>query len=111
MSRLSTVPSSRHQWTDKAKQRGDRARYQRQPRARISAERDRVTQALTEAQGRRRQLEAHRQGLVALPKVDVVWRALPLFFVVRIGFRAVSRVLHLLALALGIQKAPCPQTI
>ena len=29
----------------------------------------------------------------------------------RIGFRAVSRVLSLLACALGIQKAPCPQTI
>ena len=29
----------------------------------------------------------------------------------RIGFRAVSRVLSLLALALGIKKAPCPQTI
>jgi len=31
--------------------------------------------------------------------------------VTRIGFRAVSRVLSLLALALGIKKAPCPQTI
>ena len=29
----------------------------------------------------------------------------------RIGFRAVSRVLSLLAVALGIQKAPCPQTV
>jgi hypothetical protein len=31
--------------------------------------------------------------------------------VARIGFRAVSRVLSLRALALGIQKAPCPQTV
>jgi hypothetical protein len=31
--------------------------------------------------------------------------------VARIGFRAVSRVLSLLALALGIHNAPCPQTI
>jgi hypothetical protein len=60
---------------------------------------------------RLRQREAHMQGLVALPKVDVVWMALQLFLVVRIGFRAVSRVLSLLALALGIHKAPCPQTI
>src|SRR2546426_917424 len=44
-------------------------------------------------------------------KVDVVWMALQLFLVVRIGFRAVSRVLSLLAPALGIHKAPCPQTI
>jgi hypothetical protein len=111
MSQLSKVTYSRHQWKDKAKQRGDRERYQRKQRARISAERDRVTKALKEAQARLRQLEAHMQGLVALPKVDVVWMALQLFLVVRIGFRAVSRVLSLLALALGIHKAPCPQTI
>ncbi len=111
MSQLSKVTYSRHQWKDKAKQRGDRERYQRKQLARISAERDRVTKALKEAQARLRQLEAHMQGLVALPKVDVVWMALQLFVVVRIGFRAVSRVLSLLALALGIHKAPCPQTI
>jgi len=111
MSQLSKVTDSRHQWKDKAKQRGDRERYQRKQLARISAERDRVTKALKEAQVRLHQLEAHMQGLVALPKVDVVWMALQLFLVVRIGFRAVSRVLSLLALALGIQKAPCPQTI
>jgi len=111
MSQLSKVTYSRHQWKDKAKQRGDRERYQRKQLARISAERDRVTTALKEAQVRLRQLEAHMQGLVALPKVDVVWMALQLFLVVRIGFRAVSRVLSLLALALGIHKAPCPQTI
>ena len=111
MSQRSKVTYSRHQWKDKAKQRGDRERYQRKQLARISAERDRVTKALKEAQGRLRQLEAHMQGLVALPKVDVVWMALQLFLVVRIGFRAVSRVLSLLALALGIHTAPCPQTI
>ncbi len=111
MSQLSKVTYSRHQWKDKAKQRGDRERYQRKQLARISAERDRVTKALKEAQARLRQLEAHMQGLVALPKVDVVWMALQLFLVVRIGFRAVSRVLSLLALALGIHQAPCPQTI
>jgi hypothetical protein len=58
-----------------------------------------------------RQLEAQLQGLVALPKVDLVCLALQLFLVARIGFRAVSRVLSLLALALGIKKAPCPQTV
>src|SRR5438876_8649110 len=42
---------------------------------------------------------------------SVVLLALQLFCVARIGFRAVSRVLSLLAWALGIKKAPCPQTI
>jgi hypothetical protein len=118
MSQLSKVKHSRQQWKHKAKQRGDRERAQRKQHARITAERDHVTKALTAAQARlqqleaqRRQLEAQRQKPVAQPKVDLVLLALQLFLVARIGFRAVSRVLSLLAWALGIQKAPCPQTI
>lgn len=111
MSQLSKVKHSRNQWKHKAKQRGDRDRYQRKQLARISAERDRATKALKAALTRLRQLEAQMQRLVTLPKVDVVWLALQLFLVARIGFRAVSRVLSLLALALGINKAPCPQTV
>ena len=111
MSQLSKVKHSRNQWKHKAKQRGDRDRDQRQQLARISAERDRATKALKAALTRLRQLEAQMQRLVTLPKVDVVWLALQLFLVAHIGFRAVSRVLSLLALALGINKAPCPQTV
>jgi len=118
MSQLSKVKYSRQQWKHKAKQRADRERYQRKQTARISAERDRTTQALKAAQARLQQLEAqlrqleaqlHRQ--VSLPKVEVVLVSLHLFLVARIGFRAVSRVLSLLAWALGIKKAPCPQTV
>ena len=58
-----------------------------------------------------RQLEAQLHRPVARPKVDLVLLALQLFLVARIGFRAVSRVLSLLAWALGIKKAPCPQTV
>ena len=111
MSQLSKVKSSRNQWKHKATQRGDRTRYQRKQIARISAERDRVTTALKEAQARLRQLEAHLHGLTTLPKVDLVWLALQLFLVARISFRAVSRALSLLAWALDIKKAPCPQTV
>src|SRR5438093_459713 len=96
MSQLSKVKHSREPWKHKATQRG---------------ERNRTTQALKAAQARLRQLESQLQELVALPKVEVVFLALQLFFVARIGFRAVSRVLSLLAWALGIKKAPCPQTI
>jgi hypothetical protein len=118
MSQLSKVKHSRNQWKHKAKQRGDRERYQRKQHARISAERDRVTQALKAAQARLqqleaqlRQLEAQLQRPVPRPKVDVVLLTLQLFLVVRISFRAVSRVLSLLAWALGIKKAPGPQTV
>jgi hypothetical protein len=118
MSQLSKVTDSRHQWKHKAKQRADRERYQRKQTARISAERDRTTQALQAAQARLqqleaqlRQLEAQLQRQVSPPKVEVVLVSLHLFLVARIGFRAVSRVLSLLAWALGIKKAPCPQTV
>jgi hypothetical protein len=111
MSQLSKVKHSRHQWKHKATQRGDHNRYQRKQMARLTAERNRATQALKAAQARLRQLESQPQDLVPRPKVEVIFLALQLFFVARIGFRAVSRVLSLLAWALGIKSAPCPQTI
>src|SRR4030095_2536438 len=111
MSQLSKAKLSRDQWKHKATQRGDHNRYQRKQIARLTVERNRATTALKAAQARLRQLGSHPQELAALPKGDVVFLALHLFFVARIGFRAVSRVLSLLAWALGIKKAPCPQTI
>ena len=111
MSPLSKMQHSRDQWKYKAKQRGERERYQRKQNARLKAERDQATTALKATQARLRQLEAHRHGLATVPKVDVIHVALQLFLEARIGFRAVSRVLTLLALALGIKKAPCPQTL
>jgi hypothetical protein len=111
MSQLSKVRQSRTQWKHKATQRADQNRYQRKQLARLKDERDRATNALKAAQARLRQLDSKSQALAVRPKVDVVFLALQLFFVARISFRAVSRVLSLLAWALGIKKAPCPQTI
>lgn len=111
MSQLAKVRHSRTQWKHKATQRADANRYWRKQLARVKHERDRTTTALKETQARLRHLEAQSQGLAVPHKVDLVFLALQLFLVARIGFRAVSRVLSLLAVALGIQKAPCPQTI
>lgn len=111
MSQLSKVRHSRQQWKHKATQRAEHNRYWRKQLARVTHERDRATTALKEAQARLRQLEPQSQGLAIQHKVDLVWLALQLFLVARLGFRAVSRVLSLLAVALGSQKAPCPQTI
>jgi hypothetical protein len=111
MSQLSKMQHSRDQWKHKAKQRGDHNRYQRKQIARLRAERNRATKALKETQAQLRQLEAGRHAVATRPKVDVVYLALQLFFVARLGFRAVCRVLSLLALPLGINKAPCPQTV
>ena len=111
MSPLSNMHHSRDQWKHKAKQRGKGERYERREKARLKAERDQITQALKASEARVRELETRLHGLATRPKVDVVHVALQLFLEARISFRAVARVLALLALALGIRKAPCAQTI
>ncbi len=111
MSQFSKVNHSRHQWKGKAMQRGDANRYLRKQLARVTAERDEAKRALKEAHVCLRQLESHVQAVAMRPKVDLVWLALRLFLEVRISFRAVSRVMTLLAPELGIKKAPCPQTV
>jgi hypothetical protein len=111
MSQQSKLSQSRQQWKRKAKERAEHNRYLRKELARIRHERDRSQHALKETQDRLRQYEAQAQGLVIHHKVDLVWLALRLFLEARISFRAVARVLGLLAEALGIKKVPCPQTL
>jgi hypothetical protein len=107
MSQQSKLKQSRHKWKQKAKERAEHNRYLRKELERIRQERDRAKQALKEANQQLRQQEARLTPL----KVHRVWLTLTLFAGARIGFRAVSRVLHVLADWLGIGKAPCPQTV
>jgi hypothetical protein len=111
MSQQSKLRQSRAQWKRKATERAEHNRYLRKELARIRQERDRSQQAHQETQDHLRQSAAQTAGLAVYPKVDMVWLALRLFLEVRISFRAVSRVLHLLAEGWGITKAPCPQTV
>jgi hypothetical protein len=111
MSQLSKVKHGRKQWKNKAVQRGDQNRYLRKELARVKAERDQAKLALKESQTRLRQLESPVYRVPVRPQVDVVWLALRLFLETRISFRAVCRVLTLLACALGIKRAPCPQSV
>lgn len=111
MSQLSKVKHGRNQWKAKAKQRSGDNRYLRKQLARVKAERDRAKQALKDTQMRLHQLESHAQTVAVRPKVDVVWLSLRLFLEVRISFRAVSRILHVLATDLGIERAPCAQSV
>jgi len=111
MSQLSKMRQSRNQWRAKAQTRGQGQRDQRKAHARLRLRYHQVTETLKATQARVRQLEAQLQALATRPKVEVVHLALQLFLEARISFRAVSRVLALLAGALGIRKAPCPQTI
>lgn len=111
MSQYSKMRQSREQWKTKAIKRGEGERYQRKLSARRQAKIEQQATALKAAEARIGELEAQLHELTSRPKVDVVHLALQLFLEARIGFRAVSRVLTLLALTLGIKKAPCPQTV
>jgi hypothetical protein len=111
MSQLSKMRQSRDQWKSKAQTRGQQQRDQRKAEVRLRARYAQVRETLKATEARVRQLEAQLQGLVTRPKVEVVHLALQLFLEARISFRAVSRVLTLLAGVLSIRKAPCPQTI
>lgn len=107
MSQQFKLKQSRQKWKQKAKERAEQNRYLRKELERIRQERDRAKQALKEAKQQLRQQEARPTHL----KVHRVWLTLTLFTGARISFRAVSRVLHVLADWLGIGKAPCPQTV
>jgi hypothetical protein len=111
MSQLSKMRHSRDQWKSKAKTRGQGQRDRRKAEARWQARYHQVCETLKATEARVRQLEVQLQGLVIRPKVESIHLALQLFLEARISFRAVSRVLALLAGTLGIRKAPCPQTI
>jgi len=111
MSQYSKMKQSREQWKAKAIKRGQGERDQRKQSARRQAKIAQKTKALSAAEARIGQVEAQLHDLTSRPKVDVVHLALQLFLEARIGFRAVSRVLTLLASVLGIKKAPCPQTV
>jgi len=110
-SQLSKVKHRRNQWQAKAKQRSDHHRSLRQQLARVKAERDQATQDLKETPTRLRQLESQAQAVAMRPKVDVVWLSLHLLLEARMRFRAVCRVLSLLAPELGIKRAPGVQTV
>jgi hypothetical protein len=107
MSQSSKLRHSRQQWKQKAKERAEQNRYLRKEIARLRHERDLAKEALKAAKTQLRQKEARPTTL----KAHRVWLALTLFAGARISFRAVSRVLHVLADRLGLGKAPCPQTV
>jgi hypothetical protein len=107
MSQQSKLRQSRQQWKHQATERADQNRYLRKELKRLRNERDRAKQALKEANRQLRQQEARPTPL----KAHRVWLTRTLFARAHISFRAVSRVLHVLADWLGIGKAPCPQTV
>lgn len=111
MSQLSKMTRSRNQWRGKTTQSRTDNRYLRREIARVKAQRDQFKRQLQATQRRLDEVEKQALCVATVPKVDAIWLALQLFLEVRISFRAVSRVLSLLAAWLGLAKAPCPQTV
>lgn len=107
MSKVAKLRKSRANWKQKAVDRGSTIRYQRKELRRLKRERDQYKQ-----QARQASVLNATHHMVPVPsKVDVVRFSLQLFLVVHLSFRAISRVLTLLAEPLGLKKAPCPQTV
>jgi hypothetical protein len=111
MNRVSQLERSRSGWKTKAVKRGSRERYLARENRRLKRERDHHQKVAKEALAMVAQLERHGTPPAVCAKVDLVYMALQLFLVARIGFRAVSRVLGIVGAHLGLVKAPCPQTI
>lgn len=110
MSIKSKLKKSRENWKEKAITRGKALLYQRKENHRVKKERDRYKKQARKAY---KQLEKERlkKALTVCDKEKLIYISLSLFLDARIGFRAVSRVIAVLADYLGVKKAPSPQTI
>jgi hypothetical protein len=105
MSPEARLKRSRNSWKHKAGERGQKLRYLRKELIRVKEERDLLKKELKETESRLCQVSGS-PGFVVEHKVDLVFLALQLFVMARIGFRAVSRVLGVVMGALGIKKSP-----
>jgi hypothetical protein len=111
MSSLQKIKQSRTRWQQKATSRADDNRYLRKELQRVKRERNHSKQRAAQAQA---QLKAqrHQPPLPAIHrKVALVFLALELLLLARSGFRAVCRVLAVVAPQVGLATAPCPQTL
>ncbi len=111
MSTYAKMRARRDNWKRKTADTKANLRYQTKEKRRIKSERDYYQEALRKANKELDELKRQKATLPARDKTSLVFLALQLFIVARIGFRAVSRVLAVLAPRLGLAKTPCPQTI
>lgn len=107
MSKVSKLKKSRDQWKDKAVNRGNENRNLRKRLKSVTNERDCLRKELKDAKENLKTCKAP----TIVNKPLTVFLAMQLIQVARIGFRAASRVLGVLAEYLGLKRAPCPQTI
>jgi len=111
MSTIYKLKKSRECWKEKSIERGDRVRYLTKENHRLKLQHKQDQKKLAELKARLDEEQKNHIPRLVKDKAALVFLALQLFLVARISFRAVSRVLSVLAPALGIQQAPSHQTI
>lgn len=111
MSRTSRFKKGREKWKGTAVQRGAEIRALRKEKKRLARERDKYKNRAREAEKKVKELESQLSRPFLGSKAVLVFVALLLFGVARLGFRAVSRTLGILSGFLGLDKAPCAQTV
>jgi len=111
MSRYNKMKKGRDKWKKAAVEARTDVRYWKKENKRIKKKRDQYKKAWRENKKELDELKRRNETLSVCDKTTVVFLTLQLFVVARIGFRAISRVLTVMAPQLGLAKAPCPQTI
>jgi len=111
MSTYAKMRVRRNSWRQKTGVVRAKLSYQLRENRRVKRERDQYKKNWRAAQQALDELKQHPSSQAVRSKSDLVFLALQLFLMARIGFRAVSRVLGVLAPYLGLSKRPCAQTI
>ncbi len=111
LSTYNKMRTRRDNWRAKAVTNKTALRYERKEKHRIKRERDTYKRELRQAKQQIEELKKHKTELSVNNKTSLVFLALQLFSIARIGFRGIARVLSVLAPWLGLKRTPCAQTI
>ena len=111
MSSYTKMRKRRDNWKRKAVTAKADLRYERKEKKRIKGERDKYKKETCRYEQELRGFKQHNKPIIVFQKTDLVFLVLQFFTIARIGFRAISRVLDVLAPQLGLKKTPCTQTI
>ncbi len=111
MSKISKMLKSRDKWKGKTIEKTAEARYLRKEKNRLARERGRYKDMACELEKQLNELKSQYSTPALCSKPVLVFIALLLFGVVRLGFRAISRTIGVVGGFLGLQKTPCPQTV
>ncbi len=111
MSTYAKMAKKRDKWKGKAVNRNKELRYQKRENERIKKERDKYKHKFHQTNKELNELRQQKELPPICDKTSLVFLVLQLFVTAHIGFRAISRVLSVLAPQLGLAKTPCAQTI